>query len=92
MVNFEPDSDMTQAAWKENAKFSQQESNVAHYRYDLQFTNPNIPVLSAGSRLWDKGVGGWSPKKFFPPFRPQFGLKIREAGLPGPSPWMRQWF
>lgn len=54
------DSDMTQVAWKENAKFSQQESNVAHYRYDLQFTNPNIPVLSAESRLWDKlgGRGG----------------------------------
>ena len=33
------------------------------------------------------GVGGRSPKKFFWPFGPQFGLKIRvEGGPPGPSP------
>ena len=51
---------VTQAAWKENAEFSQQESNVAHHMYDLQFTNPFIPVFSARSRPWDKlgGRGG----------------------------------
>ena len=49
---------VTQAAWKENAEFSQQESNVAHHMYDLQFTNPFIPVFSARSRPWDKLGGG----------------------------------
>ena len=43
-----------------------------------------------------RGGGGWSSrggaslqKKFFWPFGPQFGLKIRagEAGPPGPLPW-----
>ena len=54
------DQRVTQAAWKENAEFSQQESNVAHHMYDLQFTNPFIPVFSARSRPWDKlgGRGG----------------------------------
>ena len=36
-----------------------------------------------------KGGGGgavWCPKNFFQRFEPQFGLKIRGAGLPGPSP------
>ena len=50
---------------------------------------------SAGSRPWDKGGawlfrsldkgrGGSLPKKFFPPFGPQFGLKIGGCPL-GPS-------
>ena len=31
--------------------------------------------------------GGWSPRKIFWPFGPQFGLKIRgELGPPGPFP------
>ena len=38
------------------------------------------------SRLLDKGGGGGLQKKVFPPFGPQFGLKIRGGGLPGPSP------
>ena len=42
------------------------------------------------SRPWDKGGGGGAgavtPKKFFRPFKPQFGLKIRGGGPPGPSP------
>ena len=38
------------------------------------------------SRPWDKGVAR-SPKKFFRPFRPHFGRKIRGAGPhAGPSP------
>ena len=32
------------------------------------------------SRPWYKGVGGGSLKKFFRPFRPQFGLKISGGG------------
>ena len=30
--------------------------------------------------------GGGSKKTFFRPYGPQFGLKIREPGPPGPSP------
>ena len=47
---------------------------------------------SAQSRPWDKGGGtpviqrpldkGGSPKNFFQPFRPKFGLKIRVGGAP----------
>ena len=33
-----------------------------------------------------RGGGGRLPKKFFRPFKPQFGLKIRGGGPPGPSP------
>ena len=33
-----------------------------------------------------RGGGGSLPKKFFRPFKPQFGLKIRGGGPPGPSP------
>ena len=37
-----------------------------------------------------EGVGSSLQKKIFWPFRPQFGLKIREgAGSPGPLPWIR---
>ena len=32
---------------------------------------------------WGGAGGAWSPKKFFRPFGPQFGLKIRRGG---PSP------
>ena len=91
---------VTQAAWKENAEFSQQESNVAHHMYDLQFTNPFIPVFSARSRPWDKLAGrgspviqtlreagrGRSPKLFFRPFGPQFGLKMRGWPVPRAPP------
>ena len=36
------------------------------------------------------GGGAVSEKKFFQPFRPQFGLKIRrEEGPPGSLPWIR---
>ena len=35
---------------------------------------------------WGGGGGAGLPKKFFRPFRPQFGLKIRGGGPPGPSP------
>ena len=34
--------------------------------------------------------GGGLQKKFFQPFRPQFGLKIRRrGGPPGSLPWIR---
>ena len=40
---------------------------------------------SAVSRPWDKGWN--SPKIYFRPFKPQFGLKIRGSpSPPGPSP------
>ena len=60
-----------------------------HYR---DFIYKNIwgleVITSAESRPWDK-AGGWgrSPKIFFRPFGPQFGLKMRGgAGPLGPSP------
>ena len=34
--------------------------------------------------------GAVSKKKFFWPFRPQFGLKI--MGARAPLPWIRHWF
>ena len=34
---------------------------------------------------------GQSPKNFFRPFGPQFGLKIRGAP-PRPLPWIRHWY
>ena len=56
--------------------------------------DPDLEI-KGGGRLYrpldKRGDGGWgggqSPKKFFQPFGPQFGLKIRGApGPPGPSP------
>ena len=65
-------------------------------------------VYSAGSRPWDggrgrqssralrKGAGGGGgglPSKFFRPFRPQFGSRIRgRPGAPRTLPWIRHWF
>ena len=57
---------------------------------------------NAGSRPWDKeggegssrplNKGGRSPKKFFRPFGPHFGLKIRGGvGPPGLLSWIRHW-
>ena len=44
------------------------------------------PDLQISSRPLDKGREDRSPKKFFLPFGPQFGLKIRGgAGARGPS-------
>ena len=34
-------------------------------------------------------MGRRSQKNFFRPFGPQFGLKIRGGGPPGPLPWIR---
>ena len=43
------------------------------------------------STLWDK-EGAWSQKKFFRPFGPHFGLRIRggggKEGGHGPLPWI----
>ena len=56
----------------------------------------SMDKISTGSIPWDRG-GGWRggrslPKKFFRPFGPQFGPKIRRgASLPGPIPWIRLW-
>ena len=56
--------------------------------------------FSAASRPWDKGgggiqtlryVGGQSPKHFFRPFGPQFGLTERGSWAPGTLPWIRGW-
>ena len=35
---------------------------------------------------WRGGGGGGGPKKLFPPFGPQFGLKIGGPGPSGPPP------
>ena len=55
-----------------------------------------IETPSGVSRPSDKGGGerggdpdpeiGGGLKKFFPPFGPHFGLKVRGVGPPGPSP------
>ena len=49
--------------------------------------DPDLPIKGGtrSSRPWDKGVPVL--KFFFPPFGPQFGLKVRGGGSsPGPSP------
>ena len=49
--------------------------------------DPDLPIKGGtrSSRPWDKGGPGL--KIFFPPFGPQFGLKVRGGGSsPGPSP------
>ena len=38
------------------------------------------PGGAQSSRTLNKGGGGWSPKKIFSAFWPQFGLKIRGGG------------
>ena len=43
------------------------------------------------SRLWEKG-GPSLKKKFFQPFGPQFGLKVRGAAPPGSFPWICYWW
>ena len=52
--------------------------------------DPDLQIRGAqSSRLWDKGEGGGGvQEKFFRPFRPQFGPKIRGEGpsSPGTSP------
>ena len=58
----------------------------------LQFSGGSRPWDKGGggrvsSRPWDKG-GGSVSKKFFWPFGPQFGLKIRGGWPPGPLLWI----
>ena len=44
-------------------------------------------VLDPDLEMGEGGGEGWSPKKFFWPFGPQFRLKLRGGGGPlGPSP------
>ena len=63
----------------------------------IQSSMTGVIIISAGSRPWDnwvRGGGGGGggapqtlaglPKKFLPPFGPQFGLKIRGWGRAGP--------
>ena len=58
--------------------------------------DPDLELRGAGrggarsSRPLDKGEMGPVSKKFFRPFGPQFGLKIRGGpGPPGTVPWIR---
>ena len=44
--------------------------------------DPDLEIRVGGG-----GGGGGSKKRFFPPFGPQFGLKI--MGEPEPLPWIR---
>ena len=47
--------------------------------------DPDLQIRGArSSRPLDKEGGG--PKNFFRPFGHQFGVEIRGAGPPGPSP------
>ena len=51
----------------------------------ISVPDPDLEISGVGrsSRPLDKGKwreGGWSPKFFFRPFGPQFGLKITEGG------------
>ena len=49
--------------------------------------DPDLEIRRRSSRPLDRqGGGGGLQNKFFWPFGPPFGLKIRGAGLPGPSP------
>ena len=43
-------------------------------------------VLDPDLEMGEGGGEGWSPKKFFWPFGPQFRLKLRGGGPLGPSP------
>ena len=56
--------------------------------------DPDLEIRGEGTQSsipLDKGGGVvQSPKKFF--FGPQFGLKIRGGGPPGPLPWIRHWW
>ena len=48
--------------------------------------DPDLEIRWGGRSSSPLHKGGPSLKKFFPPFGPQFGLKIGGAGPPGPSP------
>ena len=49
--------------------------------------NQYIAVLDPDLEIRDGGGGGSLQKKIFPPFGPQFGLKLRGGSGPsGPSP------
>ena len=63
-------------------------------RLDIEVSGRSRPSDKGGggrsSRPWDKGESGL-PKKFFRPFGPHFGLKIKGGGPPGPLPLIRHW-
>ena len=55
--------------------------------------DPDLQIRERGPRHPDPEIMGGpvSRKKFFRPFGPQFGLKIRRGGGAVPIPWTRQW-
>ena len=69
------------------------------FKTRLIFPRINGPIVSGDPDLQIRGRPGHPEpeitgegrgikKKFFRPFGPQFGLKIRGAGPPGPQPWI----
>ena len=54
----------------------------------LPVANLDLQIMGGGGGHPDPEIrgGGQSQKFFFRPFGPHFGLKIRGAGSPGPSP------
>ena len=66
--------------------FASTQFSVSDLYLDL---DPDLEIRGRrSSRPLDRqgGGGGGLQNKFFWPFGPPFGLKIRGAGLPGPSP------
>ena len=59
-------------------------TNKWHAKVELQaVADPDLQIRWGGGSHPDPEIrGGWSPKKYFRPFRPHFGLKMRED--PGP--------
>ena len=49
--------------------------------------DPDLEIRGGGGVIQTLRKGG-SPKLFFRSFGPQFGLKIRGRGPPGPLPWI----
>ena len=67
---------VTQAAQRKKSVYPQQESNLSK-------PDPDLKIRGGGGG----GDGGLSLQK--KKFGPQFGLKIRGGGSPGPLPWTR---
>ena len=53
-------------------------------------SHPDLEIRGGGGIQTLRYVGGQSPKHFFRPFGPQFGLTERGSWAPGPLPWIRR--
>ena len=57
----------------------------------ISVPHPDLEIRGGGGIQTLRYVGGQSPKHFFRPFGPQFGLTERGSWAPGPLPWIRRW-